>query len=74
MSDVIIGFDENLYKVNESEPAVSVDVLLNGIVRREVTVVLSLMDRTAQGIATCTRHFFHMDDANIDLHALTFID
>ena len=73
LSDVIIGFDESLYKVNESEPALSVDVLFIGIVRREVTVVLSLMDGTAQGTRTQVISFIWMMYILIYMHA-HFID
>ena len=48
--DVVIGFNQTLYGVSESEQQALISViLLDGILQREATVTVSVTENTAKG-------------------------
>lgn len=49
--DVVIGFNQTLYEVSESEQQALISVtLLNGTLQREAIVTLSITENTAEGM------------------------
>lgn len=45
--EVIIGFDQSVYDIIENERLVNVTIVLNGLISRDVVVILNTRDGTA---------------------------
>ena len=58
--DVVIGFNQTLHEVSESEQQALISViLLDGILQREATVTVSITENTAKGkklLQSTTKH------------------